>query len=153
MSIAGTPRWHGSKESAELDQRQKAANTDVLAVCDNMELAPGFIGIVSGPRNDTRGGGMTQPLILDINALVALTEINRRMRLPIGVRVRAVAPEGRDYRADRDVGVALDLRAGRPRRRVTDVRRRLRQRDALSCADALAQHVGVVRRDDRARDP
>ena len=84
----------------------------------------------------TAGGrSLPEPLILDENALVALAEINRRMRLPIGVRVRAVAAERRDHRADRDVGVTLDLRPGRPRRSVTDVRRRLRKRDALSRAD------------------
>ena len=121
---------------------------------DNIELAPGFIGIVGGPRNDSAcERSLTQPLILDIDALVALAEINRRMRLPIGVRVRAVAAEGRDHRADRDVGLALDLRAGRPRRSVTDVRRRLRERDALSRADALAQKIRIARRDDRARNP
>src|SRR5208337_1289158 len=153
MSIAGTPRWHGSKARVELDQRQKAAITAVLAVCDNIELAPGLTGIIGCPWNDTRGGGVTQPLILDINALIALAEIDRCMRLSIGVRVRAVAAEGRDDRADRDVGVALDLRAGRPRRSVTDVRRRLRQRDALSCADALAQHIRIARCNDRAHNP
>ena len=87
---------------------------------------------------------LIESLILDVDAGVVLAEINRRMRLPIGVRVRAVAAERRDHRADRDVGVTLDLRAGRPRRSVTRVRRRLRERDALSRADALAQKVRVA---------
>src|SRR5271157_3746952 len=108
---------------------------------DNKELAPGFIGIVGGPRNEAGVSDLIEPLILDVDAGVVLAEIDRRMRLAIGVRVRAVAAEGRDHRADRDVGVTLDLRAGRPRRRVADVRRRLRERDALSRADALAQKV------------
>ena len=51
---------------------------------------------------------LIEPLILDVDAGVVLAEIDRRMRLPISVRVRAVAPEGRDHRADRDVGVTLD---------------------------------------------
>src|SRR5271165_3831806 len=120
---------------------------------DNKELAPGFIGIVGGPRNEAGVSDLIEPLILDVDARVVLAEINRRMRLPIRVRVRTVAAERRDHRADRDVGLALDLRAGRPRRSVTDVRRRLRKRDALSSADALAQKICIARRDDRTRYP
>src|SRR5271165_6113656 len=120
---------------------------------DDIEFAPCFIGIAGGPGYPAGPGRLPKPSILDENALVALAEINRRMRLPIGVRVCAVAAERRDHRADRDVGLALDLRAGRPRRRVTDVRRRLRERDALSRADALTQKVCIARRDDRAGNP
>src|SRR5271157_465393 len=127
--------------------------TAVLTVRDHIELAPGFIGIRRRPVDMSGLGWLPQPLILNKNTGAVLAEINRRMRLPIGVCVCAVAAEGRDRRADRDVGVTLDLRAGRPRRGVTDIRRRLRERDALSCADALAQHIGIARRDDRARNP
>src|SRR5271166_6598692 len=127
--------------------------TAVLTVHDHIELAPGFIGIRRRPVDMSGLGRLPQPLILNKNAGAVLAEINRRMRLSIGVRVCAVAAEGRDHRADRDVGLALDLRAGRPRRSVTDVRRRLRERDALSRADTLAQKVCIARRYDRARNP
>src|SRR5271165_5539956 len=127
--------------------------TAVLTVRDHIELAPGFIGIRRRPVDMSGLGRLPQPLILNKNAGAVLAEVNRRMRLPIGVRVRAVAAERRNHRADRDVGLALDLRAGRPRRSVTDVRRRLRERDALSRADALAQKICIARRNDRARNP
>src|SRR5208282_4078473 len=105
------------------DQKPAVTMTAVLTVRDHIELAPGFIGIVGGPRNEAGVSDLIEPLILDVDAGAVLAEINRRVRLPIGVRVRAVAAERRDHRAGRDVGVALDLRAGRPRRSVTKVRR------------------------------
>src|SRR5208337_200515 len=142
--MSGTPWWQGSMARAAPDQKPAVTMTAVLTVRDHIELAPGFIGIPRRPVDMSGLGRLPQPLILNKNAGVVLAEINRRMRLPIGVRVRAVAAERRDHRADRDVGLALDLRAGRPRRSVTDVRRRLRERDALSRADALAQKVRVA---------
>src|SRR5208337_3312314 len=81
-----------------------------------------FIVIVGGPRNEAGVSDLIEPLILDVDAGVVLAEIDRRMRLPISVRV-------------------------------ADVRRRLRQRDALSRADVLAQEIRIARRDDRARNP
>src|SRR5271156_4784273 len=95
--------------------------TAVLTVRDHIELAPGFIGIRRRPVDMSGLSRLPQPLILNKNAGAVLAKINRRMRLPIGVRVRAVAAEGRDHRADRDVGVTLDLRPGRPRRRVAQL--------------------------------
>ena len=44
-------------------------------------------------------------------------------------------------------------RARRPCGRIANIRRRLSKCDALACADALTQHVGIARRDNRARDP
>src|SRR5277367_2800874 len=99
--------------------------TAVLTVRDHIELAPGFIGIRRRPVDMSGLGRLPQPLILNKNAGVVLAEINRGMRLPIRVRVCAAAAERRDHRADGDVGLALYLRPGRPRRSVTHVRRRL----------------------------
>ena len=55
---------------------------------------------------------MAQPLILDISAEVILADVNRRMRLPLGIRVGPVAAERRDHRALGDVGVALHRAPG-----------------------------------------